>query len=520
MRILSAIPLAAAVLAVAMLAPAGAADTADTAEHARVPVTMPLHQGTHDGGEVLYIVTDASDGAWAGLISEHQGWTVQLAEPLSGIDREALNTMYVFANGPDGTGLQGHQAEVFEHAPGSEQYTALSRIVEIAWITEPEVLGSSADVTGAVSDDRAAANDTGVVVNAPQIVWPGGQVSVGEGAGAAGTAYGGGQVTGMDLDEMTVTFVAHPALGPAGQPIHYILVGAASPDTAGVLGVAHSPPLASIGGNHTSDMFLFVDGPPGAGYAGFQREVVAAAPGNGTYTPAWRAYNVTWGGSPNATALTTPEEIRLQDLVSVHGGADNVLNAPVIDPFQNVVTILGGVDLSHASPLLGDAGAPVTIIEFGDYQCPKCGSWFDNTKPAIDANYIQTGRANLYYLDLVFIGPDSSTAAAATYCAQEQGMYWEMHDVLLGSQGRVQSGWAAHDGVVGFAGDLGLDVAEFEACLDVDHTERIQFNRDQARLAGFSHTPSFVVVGPGGIEKIAGNQPYVAFERAIENVSG
>ena len=196
-----------------------------------------------------------------------------------------------------------------------------------------------------------------------------------------------------------------------------------------------------------------------------------------------------------------------------------MLNGPVIDPFQNIVTVLGGVDLSGASPLLGDAGAPVTIIEFGDYQCPKCGSWFDNTKPAIDANYIQTGQANLYFLDLVFIGPDSSTAAAATYCAQEQDMYWDLHDTLFGNQGRIQGGWAARDGVVGFAQGLGLDMAEFEACLDMDHTERIQFNRDQAHLAGLRQTPSFVVVGPGGIEKIAGNQPYGAFERAIENVS-
>ena len=523
MRILPAMSLVAAVLAAASLVPVDAAGAADpAAEHTRVQTTMPLHLGMHDGGQVLYIITDASDEAWAELISEHQGWTVHLAASLSNIDREALNTMYVFANGSDGAGLQGHQPEVFERAPGDAQYTALSRVVEITWIAEPEALDSSADVAGAVSDGRAAANDTGVVVNAPQIAWPGGQMDLREDAGVAGTAYGGGQITEIDPDGMTVTFVAHPALGPGGQPVHYILTGAASPDTAGMLGVAHSPSLLSMGGNYTADMFLFVDGQPGAGYAGFQHEVVAAVPGNGTYSPAWRVYNVTWSGSQNATDLLTPDEVilhRAQDLVSVLGAAD-VLNGPVIDPFQNAVTILGGVDLSRASPLLGDAGAPVTIIEFGDYQCPKCGAWFDNTKPAIDANYIQTGQVNLYYLDLVFIGPDSSTAAAATYCAQEQDMYWALHDTLFSNQGRIQGGWAAHDSVVGFARGLGLDVAEFEACMDMDHSERIWFNGNQARLAGLSHTPSFVVVGPGGIEKIPGNQPYVVFERAIEKASG
>ena len=99
-------------------------------------------------------------------------------------------------------------------------------------------------------------------------------------------------------------------------------------------------------------------------------------------------------------------------------------------------------------------------------------------------------------------------------------MYWDMHDALFRNQGGIQDGWAARDGVVGFARDLGLDVAEFEACLDMDHAERIQFNEDQAWSVGFRHTPSFLVVGPSGIEKISGNQPSAAFKWAIEKVSG
>ena len=181
--------------------------------------------------------------------------------------------------------------------------------------------------------------------------------------------------------------------------------------------------------------------------------------------------------------------------------------------------IIGGVDLSQASPRLGSADASVTIIEFGDYQCPRCKSWFDNTKPQIDSNYIDTGVANLYFVDVKYLGGDSHTAAIATYCAQDQGMYWEYHDTLYENQKGLHSGWASASNLVGFAEDIGLDTAEFEACLQSsEQRKRLDFNAEQGAAHGVFGTPHFIIVGPGGSVPIGGPQPYGPFEATVQKL--
>lgn len=181
--------------------------------------------------------------------------------------------------------------------------------------------------------------------------------------------------------------------------------------------------------------------------------------------------------------------------------------------------IIGGVDLSQASPRLGSADASVTIIEFGDYQCPRCKSWFDFTKPQIDSNYIDTGVANLYFVDVDYIGGDSHTASIATYCAQDQGMYWEYHDTLYENQKSVHGGWASASNLVGFAEDIGLDTTEFETCLQSsEQMERLDFNAEQGTAQGVRGTPHFIIVGPGGSVHIAGPQPYGPFDDTIQKI--
>jgi len=94
----------------------------------------------------------------------------------------------------------------------------------------------------------------------------------------------------------------------------------------------------------------------------------------------------------------------------------------------------GTISTAMGSPILGDPSAPITIVEFGDYQCHQCYNWFHNTKPAITRDYIDTGKANLVFVDMAFLGRDSPKAAQASYCAEEQGMYWEYHDMLYNLQ--------------------------------------------------------------------------------------
>jgi protein-disulfide isomerase len=179
---------------------------------------------------------------------------------------------------------------------------------------------------------------------------------------------------------------------------------------------------------------------------------------------------------------------------------------------------IGGVDLSMASPIQGSPDAKITIIEFGDYQCPKCYSWFTKEKPTIESQYITPGKANLVFVDLSFLGADSDSAAVASYCADEQGKYWDYHNKLYSSQGGIQSGWASANNLKKFASEIGLDSAKFDSCLDsAKYSDRVQHNLSVASSAGAQGTPTFLIVGPSGqMEKISGPQPASVFSGVIE----
>ena len=442
--------------------------------------TIPMQDGLYGGDAVSYIITDSSDAHWAALTSESSGWNVELAPPLSHVPNH--NILYVFTNGTEGNGLLGYQDDIFRYMPADAGYAATSQITTLDWVSDPATLSSASDVEEAISSGMLLANRTGVVLNTPHTIWPGGQMGTGE------------HVASIDAANMTVTFVVHSAWGPLGEPAYYILIDTPS----------------DSGGDHTSSLYAFTNGIPGMGLAGFQSEIVAATPGSDAYSPMHLVQNVTW--IQDAELLTSMEHIRdgesdMDILV------DKVVNAPIIDPFQNMV--VGGVGIGEASPVLGDPRASVTIIEFGDYQCPNCKRWFDNTKPLLESEYIHTGQANMYFADLAFIGSDSWEAAAASYCAQNQNMYWEYHHTLYKNQGR----WGSDASFVEYAADLGMNTTAFATCMEQDHRDRTIFNIEQARSAGINYTPGFVVSGPAGTQYIHGNQPYIVFERVIEAVS-
>ncbi len=173
-----------------------------------------------------------------------------------------------------------------------------------------------------------------------------------------------------------------------------------------------------------------------------------------------------------------------------------------------------------APPVLGSETASVTIIEMGDYQCEMCKRWYDNTRPKIIENFIDTGKANLIFIDLPILGYDSHTAAEATYCADDQDMYWDYHATLYDYQGHMNSGWANSERLKAFAFNLGLNMDEFEECLDSGKYEkRIKFNSEKAKSSGANSTPNFVIVNSSGEQqKIRGAQPYTVFEQVIESL--
>ena len=184
--------------------------------------------------------------------------------------------------------------------------------------------------------------------------------------------------------------------------------------------------------------------------------------------------------------------------------------------------MVGDVDVTMSPPIEGSDGAPITIIEFGDYQCPKCDQWFQNEKPTITADYIDTDKAKLYFVDFPFLGEDSTTAANASYCANDQGKFLEYHSMLYNNQGDINGGWANVDALKQFGTDLGLDTTEFDACVDSNkHADRVSYNKNVGTTHGVEGTPVFIIVGPDGAsERIDGPQSSTTFAQVIDAMLG
>ncbi len=313
---------------------------------ASVPATLPMHAGYHEGGDVMYIITDASDQEWAENITEVQDWRVEVAPPLSSTPEEILNVMYVFTNGVSGDGLYGYQSEVFKYTPGQEvEYGALSKMVELTWRPGQNMspLQHASDVEDAVGAGRLTMEYSGIVVNAPHIVWPDGQMVVRESPDITDDMpYGGGQVTNIDEEEMIVTFVAHRGWGPDGETIYYIVTDATPANPANNMGVIYSPVSAALIVNAAAvDLFQFTNGLEGTGPIGFQPGIASAAPGDENYSPMWRIYLVEWNNPEDAKLLETRGDIdyyRSQEMLTTSiarpANADHIVNCPFIDPFQ------------------------------------------------------------------------------------------------------------------------------------------------------------------------------------------
>ena len=181
----------------------------------------------------------------------------------------------------------------------------------------------------------------------------------------------------------------------------------------------------------------------------------------------------------------------------------------------------GTISTTMGSSILGNSSALITIVEFGDYQCHQCYNWFHNTKPSVFQNYVDTGNVNFVFMDLAFLGRDSPKAAQASYCAEDQGKYWEYHHQLYTSQeSQIDNGWANSERLKAFAFSLDLDMESFESCLDSGkYAKRVQYNTAEAKKLGASGTPTFFIIGPDGQQqKLVGAQPYSVFKQVLDSM--
>jgi len=313
---------------------------------ASVPATIPLHQGYYNGESVHFMITDASDSKHAEIITENQGWKVELAPLLANAPDAALSTTYMFTNGVEGNGVHNFQGEVFTSTPAQPDiYSALTSHVHVMWNDNatPSVLTSEEEILSAEEAGSVTLEPLNVVINMPQIVWPGGQMNVKEDKTLADdTPYGGGQVLDIDLDEMTVTFIAHRGWGPDGRTIYYIVTDATPSGPAGGMGVTYAPTSASLIANSAAvDLFQFSNGLTGSGPKGFQAGIAASAPGDKNYSPMWRISFIGWKNPAEAGLMETIGDInyyKKAGLIDVNLArpmdSDHIVNCPFIDPFQ------------------------------------------------------------------------------------------------------------------------------------------------------------------------------------------
>jgi protein-disulfide isomerase len=175
------------------------------------------------------------------------------------------------------------------------------------------------------------------------------------------------------------------------------------------------------------------------------------------------------------------------------------------------------------NPVLGRQQAPVTIIEFSDYQCPFCKRFFETTLPALKAEYIDTGKVRYVFRDFPLdqIHPQARKAAEAAHCAGDQGRYWEMHDLLFQNQ------QALHIEKLGsYARSLQMVPATFDACLEKGkYATEVQKDLEDGLAAGVRGTPAFFVgtTRPDDTIEgvlISGAHPIPVFRQAINRLLG
>ncbi|TAK69077.1 MAG: hypothetical protein EPO22_02115 [Dehalococcoidia bacterium] len=167
--------------------------------------------------------------------------------------------------------------------------------------------------------------------------------------------------------------------------------------------------------------------------------------------------------------------------------------------------------------VLGDPNAPVTIVEYADFQCPVCKRAETQLMPQIEKDYIQTGKVKLEFRNFPIIGQESWNAAQAADAAADQGKFWEYHDALFNAQGAENGGNYTFEKLVAIAERLGLDVQKFSDTLSANtHLDAIQKEKDAA--SGISSTPTFYVTDGKTDKKIVGLQSYGVFKAAIDEL--
>lgn len=171
--------------------------------------------------------------------------------------------------------------------------------------------------------------------------------------------------------------------------------------------------------------------------------------------------------------------------------------------------------LENPAATRGDPNAPITMVEFTDYECPFCSRHVSETDPMIQENYVDSGQVFYVIRDLPLpFHPAAEPAAQAARCAGDQDAYWEMHDELFANQEGWSTATDPSSEFSAYASSLGLNVSTFDSCMESGkYAQAVQDDLALASQVGANGTPSFFING----QPLVGAQPYAAFEALIES---
>ncbi|MBT4056870.1 MAG: DsbA family protein [Thaumarchaeota archaeon] len=172
----------------------------------------------------------------------------------------------------------------------------------------------------------------------------------------------------------------------------------------------------------------------------------------------------------------------------------------------------------NGSPILGDPNAPITLVEFGDYQCHYCNVFFQSIEEDIIKNYVETGKVKMIFKDYNIIGPDSINASHGAHCANEQELFWEYHDILYSNWTGENNGWASSSNLRIFADEINVNVDKWTECMnEKTHSKRIIDSNNDAKSLQLTGTPAFFIINSNGeVSKLFGAQPFEIFEKVFD----
>ena len=179
-----------------------------------------------------------------------------------------------------------------------------------------------------------------------------------------------------------------------------------------------------------------------------------------------------------------------------------------------------GTFVSNGSSILGNPNAPITLVEFGDYQCHYCNVFFESIEEDIIKNYVETGKVKMIFKDYNIIGPDSVRASQGAHCANEQGLFWEYHDILYTNWTGENNGWASGTNLANFAQEINLNMNKWTECMmEQKHSQTILNSNDDAKALGLTGTPAFFIINSNGdVTKLVGAQPFEVFKTTFDNM--